>query len=433
MTTRALRLAITLSILAFFLVFSSARLASRGKWLPPLPSRIGDWDVTEVPLSEEDLGVLGKPPASGFELLNPLQERIYGRIVATRTYDAFQLPSILPRFYEMTAEKTLVLPGSSEKVLAQIYRQQGSELRIGMISWVQKPDGSISLLGLSSGAGRSVFGRVIQGSDGVFRENRTCVVRLYTIFHPADPQGAQGRRNLISASVSLRKGLLSRGQEQGSSASILEPQIAEGGKDMNYLSTAVPSKDTVDGKTALLPLKQGNSWEFSVQGAEKPIAEQVVVTGPVTVRGQVGMRCEIRRAGRVWRQEIYRETPTGIELLAFGDASQNKIEIDPPLSLLRYPLKDGEEERWKGKLTVRGKVLRATGYSRISARENIVAPAGRFVSYRIDTVLTIPNATTPTHFPSIRWLASGIGFVRRGYADTGKPAVAELKRFSVKS
>lgn len=433
MTARALRLVLTLGVLTLLLAFATTRLASRGEWLPPLPSRIGDWSVTEVPLSEEDLGILGKPPAQGFELLNPLQERVYGRVVATRTYDAFQLPSILQRYYGLTAERTLPLPGTSEKVLVQIYRQMGSQLRIEMVSWVQVPDGSISLLGLSSGGGRSVFGRVVQGADGVFHENRSCVVRLYTILHPADPKGAQGRRNLIDAAVHLREGLLKPGQKSAKALALLEPQIGESGKDMEYLTTAGPASESLEASVALLPLKQGNTWTFNVQSEAKPFAEQVVVTGPVTVLGRAGMHCNILRGGRIWRKEIYRETSQGADLLAFGDASSNRIELNPPMPLLRYPLKEGAEVRWEGILSIRGKRLQATGYSRVSARENVVVPAGRFVSYRIDTVLTIPSGAKATHFPSIRWLASGIGFVKRGYADTGKPAVAELARFSVKS
>ena len=74
---------------------------------------------------------------------------------------------------------------------------------------------------------------------------------------------------------------------------------------------------------------------------------------------------------------------------------------------------------------------RAVGFSRVSNREDLSTTAGRFVTYRIDTVLSILNAGKPTHFPTIRWLAPGIGFVKRGYADEGNPALAELKRFSV--
>ena len=438
MSSRSLRFCASAGFLVGLTVFASARLASRGGWLPPLPARIGDWDVTEVPLSEEDTGILGKPSAVGFELINPLQERIYGRVIATKTYDAFQLPSILQRFYSLTAEKTIPLEGTSEKVLAQVFRQQGSELRIVMLSWMQRPDGSTSLLGLANGAGKSVMGRAIQGADGVFRENRSCVVRLFTILHPADPDGAQGRRNLLDAARNIRHGLLPVGKTPASSSSPLETQIAEGGKDMKFLAAAPKSDGVAPPLSAMLPLKAGNSWDFTISAAAKEgkeirVKESVTVVGPVVIHGRQGMLLSISRGGRLWRQEVYRETPDTIELLAFGDSSTTRIELNPPLPLLHHPLKEGAETRWKGTLVLRGKTLPATGYSRISARESVVVPAGRFISFRTDTVLTVSATAKPTHFPSIRWLASGIGFVKRGYADSGLPAVAELQRFAVKS
>ena len=431
MRGRTLSLSLSLSVVALLALFVTERLASRGQWLPPLPASIGSWELTEVPLSEADLGALGNPRAIGFELLNPLQERIYGRVVAASNFDAFQLP-LLFQYYDITAERSQPVLDSGGKALAQIYRQRGSELRILMLSWVQKPDGDTSLLGLPSGEARGLGGRMLLGAEGAFHENRSCVVRLYTILHPADPEGAQGRRNLVAAARALHLGLLPPGKKAARSASLIpEPQIADGGKDASYLADASAGSDDSPA-TNLLPLAPGNNWDFDVEAGSLHGAERVVLGGPVTVGKLTGVACDIQRGGKVWRREIYRQDASGIQLLAFGDASPNRIDISPPITLLRYPLKKGEELRWQGTINVRGHALPATGFSRISAREKIVSPAGRFIAYRLDTVMTIQSGSKPTHFPSIRWLASNIGFVRRGYADGGKPAIAQLKRFSVK-
>ena len=429
MRDRTVLLSAALSIVALLTLFVTQRLASRGRWLPPLPPTIGSWDLTEVPIGEADLGALGKPRAIGFELLNPLQERIYGRIVAANGFDAFQLPMLF-QYYEVTAERDLpVLGPGGGRVLAQIYRQRGSDLRILMLSWVQKPDGGTSLLGLLSGEARGLGGRMLLGAEGAFHENRSCIVRLYTILHPADPDGAQGRRNLVGAALALHGGI-SPSKQIASSSLAPEPHLVAGGKDVAYLADSTTATDTAT-VANLLPLTPGNSWDFEVEADGIKGAERVVVGPPVTIGGLSAVPCEIQRGGKVWRREFYRQDASGIQLLAFGDGTPNRIEISPPVTLMRYPLKEGDELRWKGVLKVQGRALPATGFSRISAREKLVSPAGRFVAYRLDTVLSIASSK-PTHFPAIRWLASNIGFVRRGYADGGKPSIAQLQRFSVK-
>ncbi len=425
MMTRLLRLGIPLCLIALIALIATARLATRGSWVPPLPTVIGEWTVTEVPVSEEERSMLGSPRLTGFELTNPLQERIFGRIVATSSFDAF-LPPLLFRFYEVTGEKALTLEGGG-KALGQVNRQMGSELRVSMIAWVQRPDTSTSLLGVPSGSTRSPLGRFLLGSEAAFQENRSCLIRLFTIVHPADPSGAQARRNLLSAANAVRKALADGKPLAGAHGA--EAAFSEGGKDIAYLA----DKGTPAGSDSaeLLPLKTGNNWEFDATTEGGRVPEQVIVRGPEVVGGVSGIALDILRGGKLWRREVYQHDGKALRLLAFGDATSTRIVLSPPMALVALPVTEGGEVHWKGNLILKGQKLPTIGYSRVSARENIVAGAGRFAAYRVDSVLTIDGAK-PTHFPAIRWLAPGIGFVRRGYADGGKPAVAELKRFTVK-
>jgi hypothetical protein len=407
-------------------LLASARLATRGRWRPQLPARIDAWQITEIPLSTEERSVIADASATGFELTNPLQERIFGRIVATASFDAFQLPQYF-QYYELTAEKVLSLEGGG-RALGQVFRQRGGQLRLAVLAWTQRPDGTTSLQGVPYGAARNPLSRLTLGASSAFGENRSCLVRLQTVVHPADPGGAQARRNLLSAASALRKEL-----PGGAKAAItaLEPSVGGGGKDIDYLTDKSSSEGAVTDGT-LLPLKTGASWEFDAQGPSGKILERVVVGGPVTIGGVTGKRIDIFRNNKLWRREVYQEDKKALKLLAFGDGKGQLLELKPDFALTTYPAREGSEVHWKGTITIQGRTLPATGYSRISARENIVSAAGRFAAYRFDSVLTINVGEKPTHFPGIRWLAPGIGFVRRGYADEGKPAIAELKRFIAK-
>ena len=58
-----------------------------------------------------------------------------------------------------------------------------------------------------------------------------------------------------------------------------------------------------------------------------------------------------------------------------------------------------------------------------------VTRLGRLQAYRLDSVLTMSRPEGPLHFPNVRWLTSGIGFIRRGYADDGSPVLSEMERY----
>ena len=212
-------------------------------------------------------------------------------------------------------------------------------------------------------------------------------------------------------------------------ASGCEPPVIDGGKDMAYLTDQEEPNDAQG--EPLLPLTPGNTWTMDALSAKKRAEDRLRAIGPIALGPEKGTLVEIQRDGRVWRREAYRVEKDEAYLLGFGEAQQPLLALNPPLRLFRVPAKVGEYVSWNGTITVKNSRYRAVGFSRVSNREDLSTTAGRFVTYRIDTVLSILNAGKPTHFPTIRWLAPGIGFVKRGYADEGNPALAELKRFSV--
>jgi hypothetical protein len=204
--------------------------------------------------------------------------------------------------------------------------------------------------------------------------------------------------------------------------------LRENGPDHAFLE-APSGSETRALEGDLLPLTPGTRWPMiSETSSGRRSREELVVTGPTTVPGGApGILVEIRRNGQVWRREIYRSTAATLDLVAFGEAGHSLLVIDPPLPLYRKPARDGDQITWSGVLHFKTATYKATGYSRMTSLETVSVDAGHFTAYRIDSVLSIRRQGKPTHFPSVRWLVPNIGFVQRGYADAGEPAVARLQ------
>lgn len=208
-----------------------------------------------------------------------------------------------------------------------------------------------------------------------------------------------------------------------------EAPVIDSGKDIAYL--AEPQEPADASSEPILPLAAGNTWVMDVASTKARAEDQLRVVGPIALGRESGTLIEVRRGGQIWRREAYRVEKEGVSLLGFGEGQQPLLTLEPPLRLYRLPVKVGTYSSWDGMIQIKNRRYSAVGFSRTSSRDDLTTTAGRFVTYRIDTVISIRNTSKPTHFPTIRWLAPGIGFVKRGYADGGNPALAELKRFSV--
>jgi hypothetical protein len=49
----------------------------------------------------------------------------------------------------------------------------------------------------------------------------------------------------------------------------------------------------------------------------------------------------------------------------------------------------------------------------------------------VDTIVQVTRGKQEVKFPTVRWLTARVGYVRRGYADKGRPAFSEVKKFNV--
>lgn len=210
------------------------------------------------------------------------------------------------------------------------------------------------------------------------------------------------------------------------------PQLVSGGEDSAYLKEIAPPAQTTSQK--LLPLAPGTFWEMNGISEKRITRDKIVVVGPKQVGTSTGTHLQLFREGALWRQEVYKNDDSGLSLLAFGEKQQELLVLSPPLPLLKATLHEGDEITWKGSVRFKGKDYLSTAYTRVTAQENLQTRTGRFQCFRIDSVLTMSRPKEqPLHFPSIRWLSEKIGFVRRSFADAGKPALQDLERYQVQS
>lgn len=205
--------------------------------------------------------------------------------------------------------------------------------------------------------------------------------------------------------------------------------IPETGKDAAILADpATPAQPVPHAQ--LLPLKPGNRWFMTTRSEDTAVAEVYVVGSTLSIRGVSGIVVDALRNNKPWRREVYRQSPEGLLLLAFGDAGKPLMPLTPPMPLTRATVVEGDTVAWTGTIRIDNRDVPSRGFSRVSLRENIQSTrAGINDAFRIDTIVTLQSATgTPTHFPTIRWLCPGIGFVRRAFVDTGKAAQGELDK-----
>ena len=201
--------------------------------------------------------------------------------------------------------------------------------------------------------------------------------------------------------------------------------------DTAYLTASLGEQTTLTQRDNLLPLKKGNVWQMRSSSQGRRSDDAITVIGPTQVGGLPTTEVEVRRFGAKWRREFYTDNASGLYLAAMQDETSPVMPLKPPLALINYPAHEGSTVDWSGTITLSGVEYPATAYSRVSAQEPVTTAAGKFKTVRIDTVIVMNSNGREIRFPSVRWMAPSVGFVRRGFADRGLPAFSEMVEFNV--
>jgi len=126
------------------------------------------------------------------------------------------------------------------------------------------------------------------------------------------------------------------------------------------------------------PLQVGNQWTYKVKsmGLDSTMVSRIAKIE--TIKDQPYARLEAVIGGRVTATEHLRETDKGIIRLRTND-----FEADPPLLLLKYPIKLGD--KWGEVFTVKDQKWKYN--SENHGEETVEVPAGKFKALRVGILL----------------------------------------------
>jgi hypothetical protein len=133
------------------------------------------------------------------------------------------------------------------------------------------------------------------------------------------------------------------------------------------------------------PMKEGNTWTYAFIGGKQTLRAKVVKATSDKNGLQATLEWSVRQDdAQEWTKfqtEVYRATSEALLRLRVGPEEEGKL--NPPLPVLRFPLKAGEKWTWKGKKTFRSQSAVFLYELQAQAEEEIKTPAGTFKAIRI--------------------------------------------------
>ena len=205
--------------------------------------------------------------------------------------------------------------------------------------------------------------------------------------------------------------------------------------DNNYLREDASSLHTYtrEGRS-FFPQGLGSTWRYGVTGQPLEIetvskeVKRTIITSkyieersslPTTIQGNRTIYPMTRRIlgqNEPLEGEIFQESAEGLFLqkgifLFKANALETAMELSPPLTLTKYPMREGDTILWSGNLIFDGKKYPAQGASRMTRRETIDTRQGKMDAYRIDTrIFTVDQQTA--YILTMRWFVPERGMMR---------------------
>jgi hypothetical protein len=203
-----LKIGALISATAVFSAFAGHRFTHAGQWLPPLPDKVGSWEMTEAPMAAATLALLGNPKANGSNYNNPFGELVLASLVAAGPFENYHDPTVCVTGggFNLSSKKTFALDGpGSAQVRAMVFKN--GETRLLMYYWQQNRDGSTSSEA-RMGNYRDIGARLQTGYGAVVGGHQTVLVRIYTQILPDDAKGVQAQKNVDEISRAVYRSLL---------------------------------------------------------------------------------------------------------------------------------------------------------------------------------------------------------------------------------
>jgi hypothetical protein len=162
-----------------------------------------------------------------------------------------------------------------------------------------------------------------------------------------------------------------------------------------------------------LPLREGTKWHFD--------AKVNSLSVPMIIRVAKFQSSESRQAARL--ETVVNGSVAASEYLGVSEEGifrlkMNNIDINPPLQILRFPIKKGDA--WTSTATVGGETLKADS---VVDLQKVSVPAGSFEAALVTTTVSTPQGRMTNR----QWFAPGIGLVKQEVNLSGAKILAELR------
>jgi hypothetical protein len=169
-------------------------------------------------------------------------------------------------------------------------------------------------------------------------------------------------------------------------------------------------------KPDYFPLAKGNKWDYEVKVGDEKREFTLEITAVKAEKGTTTAEFVVRTG---------EEEETG-EVIADAEGVRgrfNTLKMDPPLTLLKYPLK--ANDRWAEKLQIQNDEVLVS--SSVKEAEEVKVPAGTYKAVPVETGLLVRKDAVGI----TTWYAAGVGIVQiKVVAGEAEVASLRLKKFT---
>jgi hypothetical protein len=179
------------------------------------------------------------------------------------------------------------------------------------------------------------------------------------------------------------------------------------------------------------PLKSGCNWTIIAPDVKSDWAISISVSSSTTTpAGISNVAVDYTLNGKTIQKEVYQVTADEIARIKGGAEASGTV--DPPLPIIKLPMKSGQSWKWNGTITVGATKVNATSQFTVTGPFLVSTPAGKFSAMKVHSALIINPGPKAVSMPNDSWYSSGIGLVKQKVTMNGKVHRYFLSKYTVK-
>ena len=179
------------------------------------------------------------------------------------------------------------------------------------------------------------------------------------------------------------------------------------------------------------PFQNGNQWKMSLVLSSGQKIDLTITAGDVhREHGYLLATLSYLVNGKVSEVEVYKSDSSGIRRIQGGPGGNSKF--NPPMLLIKYPLKNGSSWNWDGKANIGTLIATYHAHFQVTGPFVMKTPAGAFHVMRIHSDLNCSIGKTNQTIPNDYWFANGIGLIKQSILSSGLSLVGKLTEYKLK-